>query len=597
MPRSMNSRFLFLLTLLSLAGSSFAQDAGPLPVISVTGASAPLEANIRALLSIDDERCDADLFRLESRRAQVRREVDRAAQGLGFYRLSQQLRFGRSDACWTLQIDVMPGEPVLFGDIAVRFAGAQPVESAPFEALLASFPVASGAPLNHRSYENLKSALSALAVENGYFGARFSRSELAIDLARNRADVHIDFDPGPRFAFGTINISPIDELSDRFISRFVPFASGSPYSTEALVELRESLNNSQYFMDVAVTPQLTAAQTSPTAAVSEVPVNIALQVRPRRSWTAGLGVTTDNGPRMTVNYEDRYFNRSGHRQNGDVALSTMENRANISHIIPMADPATESLSVSLGYVGQDNDTFSIDTYKLGVSYRSAIDIPLLGEEWLQNIFSNFQRENSALNTVAVNSHESSNLTITGINWTKTASDDPIFPTRGWRVFTQVSGASNAFVSDLSFLQLYASAKFVHTIGPGRALVRMEAATTYVDELSVLPVSIRFFTGGDQSVRGYQFGSLGARNELGEVIGGKHLLTASAEYDFTVRPNWKMAVFMDAGNSFADLNALSLYKSAGMGLRWMSPIGPIRADIAKGLDGGSFRLHITMGPDL
>jgi translocation and assembly module TamA len=99
------------------------------------------------------------------------------------------------------------------------------------------------------------------------------------------------------------------------------------------------------------------------------------------------------------------------------------------------------------------------------------------------------------------------------------------------------------------------------------------------------------------VRGYQFGSLGARNELGEVIGGKHLLTASAEYDFTVRPNWKMAVFMDAGNSFTDLNALSLYKSAGMGLRWMSPIGPIRADIAKGLDGGSFRLHITMGPDL
>jgi len=452
--------------------------------------------------------------------------------------------------------------------------------------------------LNHRSYENLKSALSAVAVENGYFAARFSRSELAIDLARNRADVHIDFDPGPRFAFGTINISPIPELSDRFISRFVPFASGAPYSTEALVELRESLNNSQYFMDVAVTPQLTAAQTSTqNAATAEVPVNIALQVRPRRSWTAGLGVTTDNGPRMTVNYEDRYFNRSGHRQNGDLALSTMENRANISHIIPMTDPATESLSISLGYLGQDNDTFSIDTYKLGASYRSSIYIPLLGDEWLQNIFSNFQRENSSLNTVTVDARESSNLTISGINWTKTAADDPIFPTRGWRLFTQVSGASNAFLSDLSFAQLYASGKFVRSIGPGRALIRMEAATTFVDGVGELPVSIRFFTGGDQSVRGYQYGSLGALNELGEVIGGKHLLTASAEYDFNVRPNWKMAVFMDAGNSFADLDVLTLHKSAGVGLRWMSPIGPIRADIAKGLDDGSFRLHITMGPDL
>lgn len=593
----MNPRCLLLMTLPMLAGSALAQDEPPSPAISITGAGAALEANIRAILSIDAERCDADLARLESRRTQTMREVERAAQGLGFYRLTQQLQFARDDTCWSLQMAVEPGEPVLFGDIVVSFAGALSQESAPFEALLATAPVVSGAPLNHRDYENLKSALSALAVENGYFSARFSRSELAVDLARNRADVHIDFDPGPRFAFGTINISPIDALSDRFISRFVPFASGSPYSTEALVELRESLNNSQYFMDVAVTPQLTAAQTSPTAMVSEVPVNIALQVRPRRSWTAGLGVTTDNGPRMTVNYEDRYFNRSGHRQNGDIALSTMENRANISHIIPMADPATESLSISLGYLGQDNDTFSIDTYKLGVSYRSTIDIPLLGEEWLQNIFSNFQRENSSLNTVTVDGHESSNLTISGINWTRTAADDPIFPTRGWRVFTQVSGASNAFLSDLSFVQLYASGKFVHNLGPGRALLRMEAATTFVDGVSELPVSIRFFTGGDQSVRGYQYGSLGALNALGEVIGGKHLLTASAEYDFTVRPNWKMAVFMDAGNSFADLDAISLYKSAGLGLRWMSPIGPIRADVAKGLDDGSFRLHITMGPDL
>lgn len=590
------------LLLMFLASSAAAQTPTPVPAIVISGADAPLEANIRALLSIDRERCEADLARLNAARPQLLRELERAAQGLGYYRLTQEVSFSRSEICWSVQIDVVPGEPVLFGDIQVTFDGAEPDRSTPFQALLAASPVVSGAPLNHRSYENLKSALSALAVENGYFSARFSRSELAIDLARNRADVHIDFDPGPRFAFGTINISPIAALSDRFISRFVPFEPGAPYSTEALVDLRESLNNSQYFMDVAVTPQLTSAQSSSAqsgtaSTLNEVPVNVALQVRPRRSWTAGLGVTTDTGPRMTINYADRYFNRSGHRQNADVALSTMENRANLSHIIPMKEPATESLSISLGYLGQDNDTFSIDTYKLGVSYRSTINIPLLGDEWLQNIFSNFQRENSALNTVAVDGHESSNLTITGINWTKTSADDPIFPTHGWRLFTQVSGASNAFVSDLSFVQVYASGKYVRSFGPGRALVRMEGATTFVAGVSELPVSIRFFTGGDQSVRGYQYGSLGAFNELGEVIGGKHLLTASAEYDFTVRPNWKMAVFMDAGNTFADLNTLNLYKSAGLGLRWISPIGPIRADIAKGLDNGSFRLHITMGPDL
>ena len=597
MTRSMNYRCLNLLMLLCLSAPALGQDADPRPQILITGAGAALEANIRALLSIDGERCDADQALLDTRRPALRREIERAAQGLGFYRLSHSLTFSRQDDCWALLVDVEPGDPVLFGNVEVRFPDTDVDAAVPFAALPASSPVVSGAVLNHRLYENLKASLSALAVENGHFSARFSRSELAVDLARNRADVMIEFDPGPRYGFGSINISPIEELSDSFISRFVPFAPGTPYSTEALVELRESLNNSQYFMDVAVTPQLSSAQSATAAAASSVPVNIALQVRPRRSWTAGLGVTTDNGPRMTGTYEDRYFNRSGHRQNGDVALSTMEKRANFSHIIPMADPATESLSLSLGYVGQDNDTFSIDTYKLGVSYRSTIDIPLLGDEWLQNIFSNFQRENSALNTVTVNAHESGNLTISGINWTRTAADDPIFPTRGWRVFTQLSGASNAFLSDLSFVQLHASGKLVRSLGPGRLLARMEAGTTLVDGVSALPVSIRYFTGGDQSVRGYQFGSLGALNALGEVIGGKHLLTASVEYDFSVRPSWKLAVFMDAGNSFADFTSFSLNKSAGLGLRWLSPIGPIRADIAKGLDDGNFRLHITMGPDL
>ena len=150
---------------------------------------------------------------------------------------------------------------------------------------------------------------------------------------------------------------------------------------------------------------------------------------------------------------------------------------------------------------------------------------------------------------------------------------------------------------MSFLQLYASGKVVRAFGPGRALIRMEAATTIVDGVEELPVSIRFFTGGDQSVRGYQYRSLGALNDLGEVIGGKHLLTGSAEYDFDVRPGWKGAVFVDAGNSFADFANFELYRSAGLGIRWLSPIGPIRADVAKGLDDGSFRLHITMGPDL
>ena len=573
---------------------AFAQDARPL--IQISGAQERLEENIRALLSVSSERCNTELRRLNRLLPQVSLDVERAAQALGYYDVEQRNQFTKTDACWELNIQLTLGEPVSFGDITINVA-PDPTRTAtqndPFAALLSALPIQTGEQLNHSEYENLKSSLSATAVENGYFAARFTRSELRVDIDSKRADVQIEFDPGERFRFGNIRISPIEELSQSFISRFLPFSAGEPYSTEMLIELRESLNNSQYFDEVAVTPQLNASQALNATSVREVPINIDLSMRPRRTWSTGLGVTTDIGPRVTLAYEDRFLNRSGHRLNSDIALSPLDQRGNLTYNIPMSEPSTESLSFSTGYVGQDNDTFTADTFKLGTSYRSSVDPWLLGQDWLQNIFINYQNERSEINNV----REQSDLTITGINWTKTITDDPIYPTQGWRLFTQISGASSAVFSDLSFLQLYGSAKFIKSVGASRLLLRSEVATSIVGGVEELPVSIRYFTGGDQSVRGYKYGTLGALNDDGEVIGGKHLLTASIEYDFPVRGSWRGAVFYDAGNSFADYTKLSLNSGVGFGIRWLSPIGPIRADIAHGLEDGGFRLHITMGPDL
>lgn len=579
----------------AIAPPAFAQS--PSPSIRISGVDARLEENIRAHLNVATERCSTELRRLNRLLPQVNSDIERAAQALGYYGASYSSEFIEANGCWALDLAITPGEPVSFGEVQVNIAPDETrtlSEDDPFANYLEDFPIRPGTQLLHSDYENLKSSLSAIAVENGYFAARFIRSELRVDLQRNRADVQIEFDPGERFRFGAIRITPIEALSQRFIARFVPFAEGAPYSTEALIELRDSLNNSQFFSDVAVTPQLDSSFATGNASARDIPVNIDLNMRPRRSWSTGVGVTTDIGPRVTLAYEDRYLNRSGHSFKGDAALSPLDQRGNLTYNIPLRDPSTESISFSTGLVGQDNDTFTTETFKIGASYRSSVDAWFLGDDWMQNIFTNYQHETSEINDVVDNY----NLTISGINWSKTQADDPIYPTRGWRLFTQISGASNALFSDLSFLQLYASGKFVYDIGIGRFLVRSELATSIVGGVEELPVSIRYFAGGDQSVRGYQYGSIGAENDLGEVIGGKHLLTGSVEYDFQVRPGWRGAVFYDTGNSFADYTNLALKSGVGFGVRWQSPIGPIRADIARGLDdGGGFRLHITMGPDL
>lgn len=587
-------------TLLSFAFIAIAQPVFaqvPSPSIRISGAGARLEENIRAHLSVTTERCNTELRRLNRLLPQVNSDVERAAQALGYYQASATSEFIEANDCWALDLAIIPGEPVSFGEINVDIAPDETrtlAEIDPFANFLANSPIRPGSQLVHSDYENMKSSLSAIAVENGYFAARFIRSELRVDLQRNLADVQIEFDPGERFRFGAIRITPIEALSEPFIARFVTFREGAPYSTDALIELRDSLNSSQFFSDVAVSPQLDSSLVTGAANSRDVPVNIDLSMRPRRSWSTGIGVTTDIGPRVTLAYEDRYLNRSGHSFKGDAALSPLDQRGNLTYNIPLRDPSTESISFSTGLVGQDNNTFITDTFKIGASYRSSVDAWIFGDDWLQNIFSNYQHETSEINNVV----DTYNLTINGINWTKTQADDPIYPTRGWRLFTQVSGASDALFSDISFLQLYASGKFVYDIGIGRFLVRSELATSIVGGVEELPVSIRYFAGGDQSVRGYQYGSIGAENDLGEVVGGKHLLTASVEYDFQVIPGWRGAVFYDTGNSFADYTNLALKSGVGFGVRWQSPIGPIRVDLANGLnDGGGIRLHITMGPDL
>ena len=112
----------------------------------------------------------------------------------------------------------------------------------------------------------------------------------------------------------------------------------------------------------------------------------------------------------------------------------------------------------------------------------------------------------------------------------------------------------------------------------------------------VPVSFRFFTGGDNSVRGYAYQSLGPTNAQGEVVGGKHLLVGSIELEGAIGQNWGAAVFYDAGNAFDDFDSLNLAQSAGVGVRYYTPVGPIRLDIARqlGVSDPSYRFHFTIG---
>ena len=110
--------------------------------------------------------------------------------------------------------------------------------------------------------------------------------------------------------------------------------------------------------------------------------------------------------------------------------------------------------------------------------------------------------------------------------------------------------------------------------------------------------MRFFAGGDESVRGYGYRELGPVDESGHVIGGKYLLTGSIEYQHPVKDKIAVALFMDAGNAFNDWET-DLKYSAGIGVRWKTPVGRLKADIAVPNDQSKddFRIHISFGVEI
>ena len=497
---------------------------------------------------------------------------------MGYYQLTHEVSFSQDDNCWVLDIAVVPGEPALINTVNIDIqSGSDLFNQATSISLLAP-----GDQLNHALYEQIKTNLSSRAVELGFFSARFVSSEISLDLEKNIADINISFDPGTHYRFGEISITPIEALSDTFIRRLVVLDEQGFYSSSALIELRNQLSDSQYFNDITVTPDIEALGSD------EVPIQVALQMLPQQVYSAGVGLTTDIGPRVRGDYANRYLNKNGHKASASAGISPLEQQLDLSYVIPMRRPAIDKLRLSAGVLRENNDTFDSTTSRLGLRYET-----INRWSWRQSWFGNLQNDRYTIN----DEFESSNLLILGNNLTRTVADDALYPKKGWRLFGQVQGASESLLSTETFGQLNVSAKAVQAFGPGRFIARATVGATWTNNLAGLPVSIQYFAGGDQSVRGYQYQSLGPLNQDGEVTGGKHLLTAGIEYDFNILPNWKLAVFADSGNAFSDITDLQFKTGAGMGIRWLSPIGPVRVDVASALDNDNkLRLHITMGPE-
>lgn len=575
--------FLFLPGLLLCMTLPGPARAAPAVHVSIEGIEGDLRENVLGYLGIEQHKKDADLSEEDVRRMYEKapEEIRRALQPFGFYKpdIASELSLKEGEWSASFNIDAGPAVRIRTIDIAISGPGSG---DARLERLRGDFPVKEGQVLHHETYEKAKRMLQETATERGYLDAEFLEHQVVVHLEEYYASVELRLDTGPLYYFGEVTFRQ-EALRPEFLARFVPFRQGDPYRISALLDLQSALYESDYFSQVEVRPRRDLAEDR------VIPVEVILDPRKRQKYLFGIGYGTDTGVRGVLGWENRRVNRRGHKFSVELSLSEIRGSLTSRYTIPMKHPVTDHFDLSAGFSQDRTQTSRSATRLLGASYTQ------MRGKWRETFYLNFQQEKFTIG----NESGDSTLLLPGTNWVRVRADNRINTTNGSRLILDLRGAHTALVSDTSFVQARINAKVIRSLGSiGRIILRGDAGTTQVKDFSRLPPSQRFFTGGDQSVRGYAYNSLGPEDAEGEVTGGKHLLVGSVEYEQHIMKKWSAAVFFDAGNA---LNRFSgaLQQGAGFGVRWRSPVGPVRVDMAWALSKPDtpWRIHITIGPDL
>jgi translocation and assembly module TamA len=552
--------------------------------LDLEGVRGDVRGNVLAHLALDSLPCDAPAWRVERLERDSPRAVREALEAYGYYAPEVNIESWRAKDCWKATIRVIPGPRVLWRKVDVRVEGEGATDPE-FVGLLRTNPLRPGQPLEHAPYEDFKKKLLDLARRRGYFSAALEARQIDVFPDELAADATLVLVTGPRFRFGPITFDQA-VLRQGLVERYVDFKPGQPYDGEKVSDFYNALLGSGYFGGVDVRP---VPGTPPDL---DVPIAVRLTAGKRQVYTAGLGYSTDTGPRVRGGYTNRRLNDSGHQFEVRANISPRLQEAGVSYRIPWANPREEWLNFDVAYKNEQTSSEKTESIKTGVKLFKRLPGDLIG-----TVFLDVGQERSTIADVTDNVF----LVVPGVSLSHTERSNIPRPLHGHRLTLTLSGTTQAFGSDARFIQAELQGKLILPAWPtARVLLRAEAGVTAKDQFDRLPASVRYFAGGDTSVRGYAYESLGPVDANGKVLGGSHKLVASVEFDQKVLENWSFAAFIDAGNAFDTFTNLDLKAGVGGGIRWYSPLGPIRFDVAVPLAKDapdSWRIHVTLGPDL
>ena len=491
-----------------------------------------------------------------------------------------------------LRID--PGQPVRVRGLELGVAGPGGDDRRVGEAL-AAFQPRVGAVLDHRLYEAGKARIAVALAEHGYFDAALASHRVEVTRAQQAADIDLRWTSGARHALGEARFTQTPDaiIDPRLLGRLVPWAPGQPYDQAELDRLRKSLVALDYFalVDVQAAPN--------DAAGRQVPVDVQLTPAKRSIYSFGASYGTLSGAGISAGVERRYLNARGHKALAQVDWAEKRKTATVQYRVPAfawldgwytaslqaADEQTNYVnSRRLELVGSRSGQFN-DHLNLVASLH------VLRERWAY-----------ASVTRPTPDFQYASFVYPSLRAEYIDVDERMAPRRGGGGTLTLRGGKGGADGRATFTQLHASVQWFHGLdASSRLLARGELGHTFTADVLALPPSLRYYAGGDRSVRGYGWHEIGPRitTSGGDYFtGAPNVVSASLEYERYFRGPWGAAVFVDTGSAFEGRDA-DLHTGVGIGLRWRSPVGPVRIDVARGLNSpdSPITLHLNIGADL
>lgn len=523
----------------------------------------------------------------------VENAIAAAVEGAGVYQYEivslTPLEDPEQGECQIWSLEIRLANPVALAQVDIVLSGGG--QSDPL--ILSSvnrFPLNTGDTINHQAYERGKAAMLSAATLAGYFDAEWQQQQLVINRAENTGQINLHLQTGERYLFGEL-LNSLNEDDEALIYSLMPFTPGDPYHSDLLGRYNQRLKRSGYFEHVLVRPVVSAAQQN------RVPLEIIFKFKPKNQYSVGGGFSSDTGPRGRASWKRSRLNASGHSIETELFVSIPEQSLGLRYRMPLANPAQNFFSFQAGLkVTNDNDTRS-DNQSLSVK-RHWLNTQA---DWQTIAHLRLERESFTQGNQA---SQTTTMLLPGGTMSRFRSDGELYPMWGDRQLFTFEAGSEDLLSEIDVAKAFVQSRWLREYGQLTKLsklrwfARLELGAVATNDFAQLPSSLRFFAGGDQSVRGFAYQSLGPRDDSNQLLGGKYLYSASGEVSFAVAESWRLAAFIDAGNAGNSLFD-DLATGIGAGVHWLTPVGPVRVYVARGNSDfeKTWRLHFALGAAL